>query len=475
MRKFRETFIGSRAFYRGLITLAVPIIIQQGITNFVNLLDNVMVGRLGTEQLSAVAIVNQLFYVFNLSIFGGLSGASIFGAQFFGKGDRAGVQATFRFKILFSVLLSAGCIGLMLWQGDGLISMFLSESDAQGSLALTLSEARTYMQMMLVGLIPFALSQAYASTLREAGETVAPMFASVLSIGTNLVLNYIFIFGNFGAPAMGVYGAALATVIARFAEALFLILLTHRRHEQFRFVEGLYRSIRIPGAILKKIMITGMPLMFNELLWSLGMTLINQNYSTRGLTVVAAVNISSTAANMFKIIMMAMGAVAAILLGQQLGANQIEEAKKTNYKLTFASVVMHLAIAGVVIAASPFIPLVYNTEAEVRGLATSFLIISAISLPIQSVAHQAYFAIRSGGRTLLTCLFDCVYTWVVPLPLSFVLCRMTDWPMTWIMMGICFAELIKAIVGMILVKSGIWAKNIINDSNGQKTEKIQGV
>ena len=462
-KKFKANYIGDRAFYHRLFVLLIPMIIQQAITSFVSLLDNVMVGRLGTEAMSGVAIVNQLQFIFNLTIFGGLAGASIFGAQFFGKGDHAGVRAAFRFKMIFSVIVSALSIAAFAAFGEELINLFLTDDGSGSDLALTLSEAETYLFVMLFGILPFGISQSYSSTLRETGETVAPMTASVIAILTNLVLNWILIFGKLGAPALGVAGAAIATVIARYLEAAYLVVIAHRHPEKFEFIRGAYKSLRIPKDIARKIIITGTPLMLNEVFWSLGTTIINQSYSTRGLTVVAATNIAGTAWNLFCIIMFTMGNAVSIMVGQQLGAGEIEEAKRTDNRLLFFTTALHIGIGGLIALAAPYIPLIYNTEPAVRELTTQLLLVDALALPIHAYVHVTYFTIRSGGKTGITFLFDCLYTWVFPLPLAFVLCRYTAMPMITIFFCVQFIDIVKVIIGTILLRSGMWAKNLVSD------------
>ena len=462
-KKFKENFIGDRDFYHRLLVLLIPMIIQQGITSFVSLLDNVMVGRLGTEAMSGVAIVNQLLFVFNLTIFGGLAGASIFGAQFFGKGDHEGVRAAFRFKMLFSTVMSVlAIVGLLLF-GDQLIDLFLTDDGSGGDLALTLSEAKKYMLVMLIGLVPFGVSQSYSSTLRETGETVAPMTASVIAILTNLVLNWILIFGKLGAPELGVTGAAIATVISRYVETAYLVIAAHTHPEKFEFIRGAYKSLRIPGDIARKIIVTGTPLMLNELFWSIGTTMISQSYSTRGLTVVAATNIAGTAWNLFCIVMFAMGNAVSIMVGQQLGAGEIEEAKRTDNRLLFFTTASHIGVGILIAIAAPFIPLIYNTEPAVRELTSQLLLVDAAALPIHAYVHVTYFTIRSGGKTVITFLFDCLYTWVFPLPLAFFLCRYTALPMIVIFFCVQFIDVVKVIIGTALLRSGMWAKNLVAD------------
>lgn len=466
---FREKYIGDRNFYRVLLVLVFPIIVQQGITNFVSLLDNLMVGRLGTLHMSAVSIVNQLIFVFNLAIFGGLSGASIFGTQFYGIHDWKGMRDTFRFKMLFSVITSVLAVAVFILFGEELVMLFLkSETNSAADIALTVELAGNYLWIALVGLLPFAIVQVYAGTLRETGETMIPMIAGCVAIGVNFVFNLLLIYGLLGFPEMGVSGAALATVISRFVELAIVVICTHRKKDgegsvKFRFIEGAYRSPRVPLLLVKKIVITGTPLLLNEIFWSLGTTFINQNYSTRGITVIAATNITSTAWNLFCVIMFAMGSAISIMVGQKLGAGDKEGAIDVDRKLLFFTFVSHCIIGVLLIAAAPFIPMLYNVEPEVRALTTKCLMIAGGSLPIHAMIHVIYFTVRSGGKTGITFLFDCVYTWVVPAMLSLVLCRFTSLPIVWVYFIIQFSDIIKVAIGVPMIKSGFWANCVISD------------
>ena len=456
-------FIGDKAFYKSVLTLLIPIIIQQFITSFVSLLDNVMVGSLGTEAISAASIANQVMMVFNLAVFGGMSGASIFGAQFFGKGDMDGMRHTFRFKLFFGAGVSAAAIVIYLLFGEGFIDSFLKGESNGGDLALTLKSGCSYLYIMLWGLPPFALVQIYAGTLRESGETRAPMFAGICAILTNLAGNWILIFGNLGAPKLGVEGAAIATVISRYVELAIVAVHTHRHSEKYVFIDGAYKSLYVPGKLVKRISRTAAPLLVNEILWSLGMTFINQFYSSRGLNAVAALNINGTAFNLFCVIMFAMGSAVSIMVGQRLGAGKIEEARDVDRKLIFLTEVIHVIIGVAVILAAPLIPRLYNVSEEVRDLTRQLLIIVGLSLPIHSFAHVAYFTIRSGGRTVITFFFDAFYTWAVTVVLAFCLTRFTDWPIVQIYFCVMFIDIFKVIVGALMIRSGFWSRNVVND------------
>ena len=225
--KFKNKFIGDKYFYRRVLFLAVPLIVQNAITSFVSFLDNIMVGQIGTEQMSGVAIVNQLMFVFNICIFGGVSGAGIFGTQFYGKGDYEGQKYSFRFK-LYACMFIAG-VALLLFGtcNTQLISLYLNDSGSVGDITLALKYGEEYLYIMMLGLIPFALNQSYVNTIRETGRTFVPMLASVVAVFTNLILDYILIFGFGSIPALGVQGAAIATVVARFIECIIVVIWTH--------------------------------------------------------------------------------------------------------------------------------------------------------------------------------------------------------------------------------------------------------
>lgn len=455
--------IGTKEFYKNVLKLLIPILIQQFISSFVSLLDNIMVGSLGTEAISAASIANSILLVHMLAIFGGLSGASIFGAQFYGKGDMEGMQYTFRFKIYFSLILSVIAILIYQYCGADFIASFLQGESNGGDLKLTLESGKAYLEIMLWGLIPFALVQTYAGTLRESGQTIAPMFAGVIAIFTNLFLNWVLIYGHLGAPTLGVRGAAIATVISRYVEMVIVIVHSHLHTDRYPYFAGAYKSGYVPGKLASRIFRMGMPLLVNEILWSLGMTYINQLYSTRGLHAVAALNITSTAWNLFCVLMFAMGSAVSIMVGQRLGAGKIEEARDVDRKLIFLTEVIHILIGGIMILAAPYVPLLYNIEPSVRELTRQMLIIAGLSLPLHSFAHVTYFTIRSGGRTLITFLFDAVYTWAVTVLLAFLLTHYTDMDIVNIYLCVQFVDVIKLIIGLLMLRSDFWARNVVHD------------
>ncbi len=456
-----KRYIGDRAFYRRVMGVAIPIVIQSAITSFVSLLDNIMVGQVGTLQMSGVSIVNQLLFIFNLCIFGANAGAGIFTAQFHGKGDTTGVRYTFRFKAMISVLLVVLWCMILSFADESLIGLYLQGEGDPAEAAQVLRYGQDYLFIMLLGFFPFALSNAYCGTLRETGQTVVPMVAGIVAVFVNLILNYIFIFGHFGVPAMGVEGAALATVISRFVELAIVAGWTHLNHKKCPFIKGAYRSIYLPGQLLGSIIRRGSPLLVNECLFAIGVAIVNQCYSTCGLNVVPAMNISNTIWNLASVSYLAMGNSVGIIMGQMLGASTHEaEVRDYNRKLCFLSIVAGAVFGGVCAAFAGIFPTLYNTTDQVRSLATKLIVISSVMIPFNAYVHAAYFTLRSGGKTGITFLFDCGFMWGLLVPLAFILSRFTTLPIIPLYLICQGAEVIKSIVGGLMVRSGVWIQNL---------------
>ena len=458
---FKEKYIGSASFYKRYLRLALPMILQNAITNLVSFLDNIMVGQLGTEPMSGVAIVNQLIFVYNLAIFGAVSAASIFGAQYFGKGNHKGHMHSFRFKLYASLTMTAVTILLFITKGSTLISLYLTDTTGSGATETALQYGLEYLAIMMIGLIPFAINQSYATNIKETGQTMIPMIASFAAVGINAVLDYILIFGLGPIPKMGVVGAALATVIARYIEAVIVIVWAHTNRAKNRYLEGAYRGFGIPKAEFKAILIKGLPLMLNEVFWAAGMTTVTQCYSVRGLEVIAGLNIATTITNLFNIIYIQLGGCISIVVGQYLGAGKLKEAKDADNKMIVFSVFSCAIVAGVMLIFGGLFPQIYNTSEEIKALATSFIAVSAIIMPFCSFSHASYFTLRSGGKTMVTFLFDSVFTWVVVVPTSFLLARYTGLGIVSVYFLVQATEVIKVVIGYFMVKSDVWLVQMV--------------
>lgn len=450
-----------RKVYRRALALALPMMIQNGITNAVGLVDNVMVGSLGTESMTAVSIAGQLFFVFFLAIFGGLSGPGIYSTQYFGQGNIEGVKNVFRLKWWIALFcLVAGTAIFLLW-GNDLLRLYL-QGQAEGiDAAATLQYGRQYMLIMLLGLPPMVVTQIYANTLRETGESVKPMIASVCSVVADICFNYMLIYGKFGLPRLEVRGAAVATVIARFVEMSVIVLWAHFGKEKYAFLQKVYRSMKVPVSMTITIIKKSLPIFFNEFLWAGGMAVMTQCYSIRGLTVVAGLTISNALCNMLNVVFIAMGNAVGILSGQMLGASEYEKAKRDSLRLMWFTGGMSLLLTVILIAVSGVFPLLYDTTAKVRHYGTVFIVITAIFFPLQGFLNALYFTLRSGGKTVITFLFDSMYTWVISVPAAYLLCRHSVLSIMVIFTLVQSLDFIKVIVGYVLIKKGVWMNNLV--------------
>ena len=452
-----------RSYIRKLLLIAIPMMVQNGISNFVNLLDNLMIGRVGTNALSGVAIANQLIFVFYLVIFGATAGAGIFTAQYKGNNDNDGIRYTFRFKLVFNTILAGICIILFATLSPALINLFLLGEGDPADAAETLKIGISYIRIILISLIPIGLTQAYAGTLRDLGSTKVPMYASLCAIFVNLIGNWILIYGQFGLPALGADGAAIATVISRFVELTILIVYTGRHPKELPFIKGAFKDFRVPGELVRKFIFKSLPLMANETLWSLGMTAINQSYSYRSLDAVAAMNIQSTIWNVMGVSFLAMGEAVGIMMGHILGSGELDTAKQKANTMRWVTVACGVFFAVVMACISPFFPMLYNTSDQIRNMASGFILIAACAMPFVSYTHASYFIIRSGGNTLITVLFDSIYTWCIAVTAAFLMSRFTNLSVTWMLAIVNGLEVIKCLVAFFFVRSGIWIRNLVRN------------
>ena len=450
-------------FYRRILCVALPIMIQNGITNFVQMLDNLMVGQVGTIPMSGVAIVNQLMFVFNLCIFGAASGAGIFTAQFQGKADHEGIRHTFRFKLLVGLLLSALGAGVFLTFGRELIGLYLTGEGTPEEIAATMDYGQRYLKVMLLGLLPFAISNAYSGTLRECGETTVPMAAGITAVLVNLVGNYILIFGHFGAPQLGVVGAAVATVFSRYVELAIVAVWTHTHGKSHPFILGALRSLRIPRKLTGDIIRKGMPLLVNEFLWSTGMAFLSQCYSTRGLEVVAAFNIATTISQVSNVVFLSLGNAVGILMGQMLGAGVPEDTiRRDNKQMIRLCVAVCFAVGALTMVLAPVFAGLYNTTDTVRSIAVGLICLTALMMPVNSYNNAMYFTLRSGGQTFVTFVFDSGFSWCVCVPVAFCLSRFTEMSIL-PLYGICVGvDLFKVFIGKVLLDKGVWIRRIVD-------------
>ena len=456
-----KKYIGDRAFYKMALTVALPIMLQNFITNLVSMLDNLMVGALGTEQMSGVSIVNQLVFVFNLAVFGAMGGIGIFTAQFFGRKDYDGVRYTLRCKVYAAALIFAAATVILLLFQEPLISLFLHDAENTGSVELTMAYAKEYLAVILLGLAPFAFSQAFAATLRETGDTFTPMLTGIVAVAVNCAFNWLLIFGHWGFPRLGVTGAAVATVLSRYVEFAIITVYAFAKQRRFPYMKGLFRGFSVPRGVLSSVTKKGLPLLFNEIFWSAGMSTLGVAYSLHGLSVVAAHSISSTVTNLFYIGFLSLGVAIGIISGNLLGAGKHDEAVDAVRKMIAFSLFASVLLGAILFAFGGEIPKLYKTSEDSKELAAYFIRVCACISPFVAFSNAGYFTLRSGGKTLITSLFDSGTLWALYVPVAFGLYYLFHLPIRAVFPIVQCVEIIKSVVAYVLVKKKVWVRTII--------------
>jgi putative MATE family efflux protein len=383
-----------------------------------------------------------------------VGGGMLFIAQYFGAKDDDGINRSY--GLTLTCMMTVGLLfGLMaLCFPEAVMRMYTDKPHIQAIGVEYLRIAGFAYPLMV-------FSMAMAALLRCTGKVRLPLWGSIAGVLTNIFLNWVLIFGRLGFAPMGVFGAAVATVISRYVELTIVAFWTHTHKQKMPFIEGAFQSLRIPTALFFRIVRKGMPLLVNEALWSIGMTMLNQSYSTRGLDVVPALNISSTIYNLSGVVYMALGNAVGILIGQMLGANESEEkVRDADRKLIFASVVSCVLFGGLMAATSGLFPMLYDATNEVRSLATRLICISALMLPFNGYTNAAYFTLRSGGQTMVTFLFDSCFVWCFCVPLAYLLSRFTTIPILPLYFICQATDLIKTAIGAFMIKQGKWIQNL---------------
>ena len=384
--KLRERMLGDRAFYAEMISVVVPIIIQNTVSNVVSLLDNVMVGRVGTLQMSAVAIVNQLLFVFNLCIFGGLAGAGIFATQYAGAHDHKGVRDCFRVKWMISLSMLACALAVFIALPKQLIGMYLAEETAQADAAATLGFGMDYLTVMLWGLLPFGVTQVYASTLREVGETRLPMLASVAAILVNLVFNYFLIFGKCGFPEMGVTGAAIATVISQIVSCVVGFWYMRRRYELLRFS---VRELRLDRTAAGRVLKIGAPMAIQQSIVSCGFLFLQKLVNLFGESMIASYTVATRMENILMIPIVGIQNTMATFAGQNMGAQRPDRVSKGLGQGVLVSLGMTMILCLAQIAGIPLIIRAFQLDAGAAAICRLHLFSSAVAIPIFAVYFPA--------------------------------------------------------------------------------------
>jgi putative MATE family efflux protein len=413
-----------------------------------------MVGKLGEEAIGAVSVVNQLYFVVILITFGALGGAGIFTAQYFGSKDYDKLKQTFRFKLLIGFMIAILSFVIFSLFGKSLVMIFTDNPN-------TISLAMTYLTYAKWSAFPWILSVAIANTFRETGITKPLLIISLVAIFTNTFLNYILIFGNFGFPVLGVEGAAIATTASRFVEFFLMLYLLVSKGQFFK--TSLKDVLLIDKKLLSSIIVMALPLLLNELFWSTGQTVFLHAYSRRGDQALAAMNITSAISQLVFVTFGAIATAVAVLVGNTLGKNELDQAKDNAKKLIATAVMVAVAAGFILFILSFFILNIYDVSDATKKIAQFNIRINALFIPVFSFNVTLYFTLRAGGDTKSTFLMDAGYMWILPVPTALLLSYLTALPVTLMFLLVQMLDIPKMVIGLSRYRKEHWVRNLAKE------------
>ena len=426
-----KKFLGNKTFYLTTLSIALPIMAQQFVTSFVNLIDNIMIGSVGSLALTSVTVANRIYLIFNSTLFGICGAAGIFIAQYYGAKDHRKCQKILDINLACGLLVAIGFVIALLIIPRQLIEIF-SSSQA------VIDESMRYIQFAVLTYIPYAFSFSIMMALRAVGINKIQLVIGSITVLTNTTLNFILIFGHLGLPALGVQGAAIATSIARFLElGIYLVLLLRKKYLFTFSISGLlHLDVPLIRSMIKK----AIPLTANEIFFSLGLSIIFLSYMRCNESLIPAISVVDTVMQIAYIIFSGLSSAVSILIGNRLGANQISEARDNAYKLIAFGVMIAIVIASIFVSIAP--------------------IIKSCLLPVYCYNACVFFTLRAGGDTFSTMLMDSGFLWGAGVLISTVLSMFTNISLVYLFTIVEASDIMKLFIATYFFKKGRWAKNI---------------
>lgn len=443
-----------KKFMSTILTLALPITIQSFITSSLNLVDNLMIGRLGEAAIASVGLANQYFFIFTLCITGINAGASVFMSQYWGKKDTKNIH-----KVL-GLDITIGFVASLLF---GLAALFFS-NEIMNILSKdpeVIQMGATYLRIIAVSCLFTNFTQGYSSVLRSTEQPRIPMYASLIGVLTNAFLNWVFIFGNLGMPKLGVAGAALATTIARLVELSYIIIMVYGGKNLVAAKISQLFSFKME--FVKVYFKTSSSVIINELLWSFGMTAYSIAYAQMGTSAVATMQIATTLNNMFMVFCMGLASAAAIMVGNKIGADNEEEALEYSKKLGILSPVIGLILGIFIWILAPAILKLFNIAQSTYSDAIIVLRIMAVFCAIRTYNVVMIVGVfRGGGDTTYSMLVQAGTIWFFAVPMAFIGAMFLSVPIYVVYFLICLEEIVKIFFEFARLHSGKWVRNVIN-------------
>ncbi|MBM7614471.1 MATE family efflux transporter [Alkaliphilus hydrothermalis] len=445
--------IMDRTFIKRMLTIALPISLQNLIFSSLNMVDTVMIGRLGEAEIAAVGLANQYFFILNLLLFGINSGGAIFTAQFWGKKDTSNIKRVLGITLILGGGLSILFAVLAFFNPEFLLRIFTKDRTVIGL-------GSKYLRIVSLSYFITAISFAYSFILRSIGQAKLPMVVSGVSLLTNTLLNYLLIFGNFGFPQMGIQGAALATLVSRGLEIVFLLTVVYR---QKMVLAGRIKELfHISRNLFKRYIDTALPVILNEGFWVVGMTMYSISYARISTEAIASVQIANTVQSIFMVVAFGLGNSCAVMLGNSIGAKNEKEAIDYGFKFSILSVVTGILLGVLIFTTAPFILSFFNISDTVYQNAKYILMVISFFMTFKIFNTILIIGIlRSGGDTKFSLILEMSSVWLYGVPLAFIGAHVLHLPIHWVVALVTSEEVVKAIFGVPRVISKKWVRNVV--------------
>lgn len=449
-------FVESRKeFLSRLLFLALPIMLQNLLVASVSFIDTMMIGMVGESALAAVGLANQMFFLMTLFFFGVSSGAAIFVAQYWGAQDKTSMHKVMGIALITSLAGAFFSSIISLSIPETIMRIFTNDPEV-------VARGREYLVVVAVSYVFTAVVMTFSASLRSTGDAKTPLYISFFSMSLNVVLNYLLILGKFGFPRLEVRGAALATVIARGAEMVLLLLLIYGKK---RAVAAPLRSlVSFNRTMVKRYFVTCLPVILNELFWSLGMTTYKVAFSRMGIEVIASVNVSESIQGLFFVVLMGISNASAIMIGNRIGENHLDVAKLYAKRLLVIGFFTGAVLGGCLAFLSPWLPLPFNLSPPVARMTTLSLISLGLLIPIKAYNMVLVVGVlRSGGDTRFSMFVELAGVWLIGVPCAFLGALVFGIPIYYLYLFVGLEEAFKWIVGMFRIKSGKWVNRLTED------------
>ena len=455
MKQLYRNMLDDKKFIKKAIAIAIPITFQLLLNTTLNFIDILMIGSLGETTIAAVGLANKVFFVFSLLLFGICSGSSILTSQYFGKKDIKSIRR------VLGISLVIGLIGSIFFVIPGILCPKVVMNIFTPS-ANTIAIGASYLAIVAISYPLTAITNVYTAVLRSVNEVRLPVVISLVSIFINIVLNYTLIFGHFGAPALGVQGAALGTLIARIVECLSILTIIYIKNGPA--AAKIKELIDFNKEFTKKFFITVTPVIINEFMWGLGVTMYSLVYGRMGDGAVAAITITQNVEQIITVMFQGIGSATAVILGNELGANKLEKADIHAKYLIVMQLVLSL-VMGVVcfLIKMPLIRLFSVSEFVALDI-SKCLIVFIIYLPFKMFnLVNIVGVLRSGGDTKAALLLDVTGVWMIGIPFAFLGGIFLGLPIYIVYAMVMFEEVYKFILGIRRYRQKKWLQNIVGN------------